>query len=129
MSPARARSAYYELDPAGDFRLTGFYPPNAASPRTVIPSASTGGTHIRTEILDVGQVWVVDGIASRISHLRPTSANSYTAVIAAPVVDGTRHFGMLSVDAPELGQLVDEHRQLIEALAALLAAGRVPITP
>ncbi|MFE4636807.1 GAF domain-containing protein [Streptomyces sp. NPDC056773] len=129
LSPARARSAYYELDAAGDFQLTGFYPPNAASPRAVIPGSSTGGTHIRTEILNVGQVWVVDGTASRISHLRPTSANTYEAVIAAPVVDGTRHFGMLSVDTPELEQFIGEHIQLIEALASLLAAGRVPITP
>ncbi|MFC8794258.1 GAF domain-containing protein [Streptomyces cinereoruber] len=128
-SPARARSAYYALDPAGDFLLVDFYPPNAASPRALIPGASTGGTHIRTEILDVGRVWVVEGSASRISHLRPTSANDYVAVIAAPVVDGTRHFGMLSVDAPELGQFADEHQQLIGALATLLAAGRVPITP
>ncbi|MFJ6523427.1 GAF domain-containing protein [Streptomyces filamentosus] len=128
-SPAQARSAYYELDSAGDFALIGFYPPNASPPRALIPGTSTGGTYIKTEILDVGKVWVVDGTANRISHLRPTSSNNYTAVIAAPVADGTRHFGLLSVDAPELGQFVDEHEQLIEALAALLAAGRVPITP
>lgn len=129
LSEARARSAYYELTPSGDFRLRGFRPTNAAPPRSVIPGNSTGGTHITTEILDVDQVWAVDGTPSRISHLRPTSANSYQAVIAAPVADGTRHFGMLSVDAPEHGQFDDDHRKLIEALAKVLAAGRVPLVP
>ncbi|MFJ5935131.1 GAF domain-containing protein [Streptomyces sp. NPDC093071] len=129
LSPARARSAYYELDSAGDFQRVDFYPPNAAPPRQVIPGTGTGGTHIRTEILDPGQLWVVDGTTSRISHLLPTSANSYTTVIAAPVVDGTRQFGMLAVDASEPERFAAEHLRLIEALATLLVAGRVPITP
>ncbi|MCX4985891.1 hypothetical protein [Streptomyces sp. NBC_00572] len=68
------------MDAAGDLRLTGFYPPQAPSPRSSIPGGGTGGTHIRTEILDVGQVGVVDGTASRISHLRPTSAPDHALI-------------------------------------------------
>ncbi|MFF5448468.1 GAF domain-containing protein [Streptomyces sp. NPDC012888] len=131
LTAPQARSAYYELTPGGDFLLRGFFPASAANrPRPLIAGNSTGGAHIKTEILDVGRVWAVDGgDPSRVSHLRPTSANTYAAVIAAPVTDGSRHFGMLAVDAPEAGQFVPEHQRLIAALADFLAACRVSVEP
>ncbi|MBB4778504.1 MULTISPECIES: GAF domain-containing protein [Actinomadura] len=121
----RARASFYSRTAADDYELVKFSPVTAPSPRAKIEGAHPGGSHIKVDILDKDAIWVVDGTPPNISYLKPTSVNSYEAVIAAPVICNGRQFGVLSIDAPTAKDFIVEHRNLIRALADLIAASKL----
>jgi hypothetical protein len=52
------------------------------------------------------------------------STTGYAAVIAVAVTAGPRRFGMLTVDAPEVGQFTHTDVELVRVLANLLGSGQ-----
>lgn len=120
----RARAAFYRTVADG-YELVAFKPVTASPPRSKILGTHPGGSHIKVDIIDAESIWVVDGTTPKISYLKPTSNNSYNAVIAAPVIANGKAFGMLSIDAPGPEHFFNEHRNLIRALADLIATGRL----
>lgn len=128
---ARARAAFYMKDSSGNYDLKMYSPPHANPPRSQILGSTPEGSHISTMILGTPpKPWIVDGKTStigpgstpNISYMKQTSINSYEAVIAAPVACNGKSFGMLSVDTPDSEVFIKEHRDLILALAGVIAA-------
>ncbi|UGT63989.1 GAF domain-containing protein [Nocardia asteroides] len=120
----RARAAYFEKSPTGDYILKASYPPDPSrTPRDKWLSSQPQAAHISSDILgSTPKTWVVDGTPTNISYMRPTSHSNYEAVIAAPVAAGGRLFGMLSVDVPSASDFIPDHEHLITALGDVLAA-------
>jgi hypothetical protein len=116
----RARCTFYLYDPAADeFRREDHYPHHRV-PRSVIDPVGT--THMKTQILaGGGKTFRIDGVAERHSYLIPPGTG-YQAVIAVPVIFGTKEVGVLAVDAPEYSDFINDHVTLMESLAAVLAA-------
>jgi len=55
----------------------------------------------------------------------PTTAGSYRTVIAVAVTAGLAKLGMLTVDAPDVGDLTAADVELVRVLANLLGSGLV----
>ncbi|WP_369777410.1 hypothetical protein [Streptomyces sp. R33] len=116
----RARCSFYLYDAAtGGFTLEASYP-GYRPPRNVIDPV--GAAHMKNEILGGGgKTFRIDGDQVTRSYLIP-AGTGYEAVIAVPVIHGTREIGVLSVDAPRFADFIDPHVTLMEALARILAA-------
>ncbi|WP_350284091.1 GAF domain-containing protein [Streptomyces graminofaciens] len=116
----RARCSFYLYDATtGGFTLEGTFP-GYRTPRTTIDP--TGAAHMKNEILGGGgKTFRIDGIQVDHSYLVP-AGTGYKAVIAVPVIHGTKEIGILSVDAPSYSDFIDHHVPLMESLANILAA-------
>ncbi|WP_374939622.1 GAF domain-containing protein [Streptomyces sp. UH6] len=115
----RGRCSFYLYDAATDeFRREDYYPHHRV-PRNVIDPVGT--THMKTQILGGGgKTFRIDGVVERHSYLIPPGSG-YKAVIAVPVIFGTKEVGVLAVDAPEYSDFNNDHVTLMESLAAVLA--------
>ncbi|MEU7038571.1 GAF domain-containing protein [Streptomyces sp. NPDC046237] len=68
-----------------------------------------------------GKPFRIDGEHEKHSYLIPVGTG-YEAVIAVPVIHGSREIGVLAVDAPSFSDFIDPHVTLMESLANTLAA-------
>lgn len=115
----QARCSFYLYDAAtGGFTLKGTFPGHRL-PRSVIDPV--GAAHMKNEILGGGgKTFRIDGVHERHSYLVP-AGTGYEAVIAVPVIHGTKEIGVLAVDAPSFSDFIDQHVKLMESLANILA--------
>lgn len=116
----RARCSFYLYDATtGGFTLARSLP-GYRTPRAVIDPV--GAAHMKNEILaGGGKTFRIDGAQVTQSYLVP-AGTGYKAVIAVPVIHGTREIGVLSLDAPSFSDFIDPHVTLMESLADILAA-------
>ncbi|MFF7776222.1 GAF domain-containing protein [Streptomyces tanashiensis] len=116
----RARCSFYLYDATTrDFKLEGTFP-GQRTPRSVVDPVGTA--HMKNEILGGGgKTFRIDGVHETHSYLVPPGAG-YKAVIAVPVIYGTKEIGILSVDAPDYSDFIDHHVTLMESLADILAS-------
>ncbi|MEU7011217.1 GAF domain-containing protein [Streptomyces sp. NPDC046332] len=116
----RARCSFYLYEAAtGGFTLAGTFPGHR-QPRAVIDPV--GAAHMKNAILGGGgKPFRIDGEHEKHSYLIP-AGTGYEAVIAVPVIHGTREIGVLAVDAPSFSDFIDPHVTLMESLANTLAA-------
>ncbi|MFC8350742.1 GAF domain-containing protein [Streptomyces sp. NPDC057280] len=115
----RARSAYYEMDAAGDFIRVdkrGRIP----EPSIKVAAGSMGGHHMDF-ILNSGTSFFADGTPGNTSIINPQGIG-YKSVIAVPVRADGKRFGVLTVDAPEYADFIPAHVDLMKTLANVLAA-------
>ncbi|WP_280296256.1 hypothetical protein [Nocardia abscessus] len=125
-----ARAAFYKRTPAGDYNLVAYYPVTTSNvPRSTIEGSRPEGSHIATHILkSPPALWKVDGKNGNISYMK-TAHSRYEGVIAAPVACNGRLYGMLSVDVPDASKLINEHEDLVQALADVIATNLLMMEP
>lgn len=114
-----ARSAYYGMDGRRTL-VRAVYGGRSSLPR----ERFVGGTPDGDFVLDLVQrgdlVFVGD---VRVDPLVTPSTSGYRTVIAVAVTAGSRRLGLLTVDAPEPGDLTGADVELVRVLANLLGSG------
>lgn len=116
-----SRSAFYRLAPAGDRLTREVYAGRAALPRPEFRTGTRDGDAV-LDLVARGDLVFVEDVATD-PMVRPTVPGSYRTVIAAAVTAGERRLGMLTVDAPQPGDLSRTDVELVRVLANLLGSG------
>lgn len=118
-----ARSGFYALEPLdrGPPSLHRVaYAGRATQPRLAFHLGTPDGDFV-LDLVDRGDLVFIDDVEAH--ALVTPSAPGYRTVIAVAVTAGARRLGMLTVDAPEPGDLTSTHVELIRVLANLLGSG------
>lgn len=115
-----ARSAFYQLDPTGQALTRVAYGGRATQPRSRFTVGTTDGDFV-LDLVNRGDLVFIDDVDT--APLVTPSAPGYRTVIAVAVTAGARKIGMLTVDAPEPGDLTSTHVELVRVLANLLGSG------
>ncbi|MFI5876459.1 GAF domain-containing protein [Streptomyces sp. NPDC051445] len=114
----KARSAYYELVVDDLSRVC--YSGRAESPRQKFSAGTSDGDYLLNLVRSKDLVFVED--VSTNPLVTPASSG-YKTVIAVSVTAGDQILGLLTVDAPSIGDLTDVHVELVRVLANLLGSG------
>lgn len=115
-----ARSAFYALDPGGASLTRVAYSGRPTQPRQSFAVGTPDGDYV-VDLVNRGDLVFVDDVDA--DPLVTPSAPGYRTVIAVAVTAGARRLGMLTVDAPEQGDLTSNHVELVRVLANLLGSG------
>ena len=115
-----ARSTFYALDSSERVLSRVAYGGRAAQPRPDFTLGTPDGDFV-LDLVDRGDLVFIDDVAQH--PLVTPSAPGYRTVIAVAVTAGARRIGMLTVDAPEPGDLTSTHVELVRVLANLLGSG------
>lgn len=119
--PPSARSAFYQYDAAGQFLHREAYAGRSTPPRVEFTAGTADGDAV-LDLVNRGDLVFVDSVAAD-PIVVPTNPGDYETVIAVAVTAGSRRLGMLTVDAPNTGDLGSTDAELIRVLANLLGAG------
>ncbi|GAA4355838.1 GAF domain-containing protein [Angustibacter luteus] len=122
LTAAEARSAFYRLDGDGLGLTRESWGGRSMQPR---PRFS-GGTPDGDAVLDIvrqGDFVFVDDVAAS-PMVTPTTGSGYRTVVAVAVTAGPVPLGLLTVDAPGLGDLSEDDVELVRVLANLLGAAQ-----
>lgn len=116
-----ARSAFYALDSSGCALNRMVYAGRPVLPRPTFTAGTPDGDFV-LDLVDRGDLVFVDDVAAH-PVVTPSSPGSYGTVIAVAVTAGANKLGMLTVDAPEPGDLTANDVELVRVLANLLGSG------
>ncbi|MEU5094609.1 GAF domain-containing protein [Streptomyces sp. NPDC020996] len=114
----KARSAYYEMVGSDLNRVC--YSGRAESPREKFSAGTSDGDYL-LNLVQAKDLIFVEDIAS--NPLVTPTTSGYRTVIAVSVTAGDEALGLLTVDAPDIGDLTNVHVQLVRVLANLLGSG------
>lgn len=115
-----ARSAFYALAANGAALSRVAYSGRATQPRPEFAAGTPDGDFV-LDLVQRGDLVFIDDVDAH--PLVTPSAPGYRTVIAVAVTAGARKLGMLTVDAPDPGDLTATHVELIRVLANLLGSG------
>lgn len=122
LTPPDSRCAFYALEGVAGAELVRV----AYGGRSALPRPSfVAGTPDGDAVLDLvrrGEFVFVDDVAAD-PMVHPSVPGDYRTVIAVAVTAGPRRLGMLTVDAPQPGDLSRTDVELVRVLANLLGAG------
>jgi hypothetical protein len=118
-----ARSAFYRLDPATGWLVLDVYGGRSAQPRDHFVAGEEAADVLIDVVLRGDLVYIPDVDVDRM--ITPTSPGQYATVIAVAVTAGPTPLGLLTVDAPVVGQLTTVDVELVRVLANLLGSGLV----
>lgn len=118
-----ARSAFYRLDPATGWLVLDVYGGRSALPRDHFVTGDEAGDVLLDLVTRGDLVFIPDVEVDRL--ITPTSPGQYATVIAVAVTAGPTPLGLLTVDAPAVGQLTTVDVELVRVLANLLGSGLV----
>ena len=125
LTAAGSRSAFYVGDPAGGSLVRAVYAGRSTLPRERFERGTPDGDFV-LELVAQGELLFIDDV--RAHPMVTPSTKGYAAVIAVAVTAGSRRFGMLTVDAPEVGQFTHTDVELVRVLANLLGSGQADVT-
>lgn len=118
-----ARSAFYRLDRATGWLVLDVYGGRSAQPRDHFVPGDEAADVLIDVVTRGDLVFIPDVEVDRL--ITPTSAGQYATVIAVAVTAGPIPLGLLTVDAPQVGQLTTIDVELVRVLANLLGSGLV----
>jgi hypothetical protein len=118
-----ARSAFYRLDPATGWLVLDVYGGRSALPRDHFVTGDQAGDVLIDLVTRGDLVFIPDVEVDRL--ITPTSPGQYATVIAVAVTAGPTPLGLLTVDAPAVGDLTPVDVELVRVLANLLGSGLV----
>ncbi len=121
LTVAGSRSAFYLADPTGAALVRAVYAGRSTLPRERFERGTPDGDFV-LELVAHGELLFVDDVQAH--PMVTPSTTGYAAVIAVAVTAGPRRFGMLTVDAPEVGQFTHTDVELVRVLANLLGSGQ-----
>lgn len=116
-----ARSAFYRLDDPGTALHREAFAGRPAPPRPLFRSGTPDGTFV-LDLVRSGDIVVVEDVEVH-PLVTPSQRSGYRTVIAAAVGAGPERIGLLTVDAPEVGDLGGTDIEVVRVLANLLGAG------
>lgn len=116
-----SRSAFFLLDPAGDRLVRQTYAGRSTLPRAEFVAGTADGDSVLDLVLRGDLVFIEDVEVDPM--VIPTTPGSYRTVIAVAVTAGPVKLGMLTVDAPDVGDLTEADLELVRVLANLLGSG------
>ena len=122
-----ARSAFYRLDPVTGWLVLDVYGGRSALPRDHFVPGNEAGDVLLDLVARGDLVYIPDVEVDRL--ITPTSPGQYATVIAVAVTAGPTPLGLLTVDAPMVGQLTPMDVELVRVLANLLGSGLVQEQP
>ncbi|WP_156365282.1 hypothetical protein [Sciscionella sediminilitoris] len=117
----RTRACYFELEHGPPRRLIchGIYSGRDRGPVTVFDETTDDGSHVFANIIDQLSSEFQPAVPS-LDALAHRDARPYQTYIACAVSSGEAASGMLTVDAPEKGDLADQDEAFIRLLAQVL---------
>jgi putative methionine-R-sulfoxide reductase with GAF domain len=118
-----SRSAFYLMEPGGNRLVRQVYAGRATLPRAEFVAGTADGDSVLDLVLRGDLVFIEDVDVDPM--VIPTTAGSYRTVIAVAVTAGLAKLGMLTVDAPDVGDLTAADVELVRVLANLLGSGLV----
>jgi putative methionine-R-sulfoxide reductase with GAF domain len=121
-----SRSAFYVQDPAGGRLVRAVYAGRSTLPRERFERGTPDGDFV-LELVANGDLLFIDDVSAH--PVITPSTPGYAAVIAVAVTAGPRRFGMLTVDAPQVGQFTQTDVELVRVLANLLGSGQAGQLP
>jgi len=121
LTAAEARSAFYALDATGLALHRLVYAGRSMLPRPTFHAGTSDGDFV-LDLVDRGDLVFIDDVEEH-PIVTPSRPGSYGTVIAVAVTAGVRKLGMLTVDAPQPGDLSAQDVELIRVLANLLGSG------
>jgi hypothetical protein len=116
-----SRSAFYGLDRSGRMLSREVYAGRSALPRPAFTAGTPDGDAV-LELVARGEFVFVRDVDTDLM-VTPSTPGEYRTVIAVAVTAGTRRLGMLTVDAPQPGDLTPADVELVRVLANLLGSG------
>lgn len=121
IGPDRARVSYYELDagPPRALRPSPFSAGRAPAPTKVFVSGTREGEDVLS-LIDHGEHRFVADVAATPPPGWTGTEHGYRTFISVPVGTEATKYGMLTVDAPEPGDLAITDLHVVWFLAALL---------
>ncbi|MDQ3112514.1 MAG: GAF domain-containing protein [Actinomycetota bacterium] len=118
-----SRSAFYRLDDATGWLVLDVYGGRSALPRDHFITGDEAGDVLIDLVARGDLVFIPDVEVDRL--VRPTSPGEYATVIGVAVTAGPTPLGLLTVDAPVVGDLTTVDVELVRVLANLLGSGLV----
>ena len=118
-----SRSAFYLLDPGADRLVRQAYAGRSTLPRPEFVAGTADGDGVLDLVLRGDLVFIEDVEVDPM--VIPTTADAYRTVIAVAVTAGRVKLGVLTVDAPDVGDLTATDMELVRVLANLLGSGLV----
>jgi hypothetical protein len=116
-----SRSAFYRSDPGGTLLTREAYAGRAALPRLEFRAGTRDGDTVLDLVRRGDLVFVEDCDVDPM--ITPTTPGTYRTVVAVAVTAGPLPLGLLTVDAPRVGDLSGTDVELVRVLANLLGAG------
>jgi transcriptional regulator with GAF, ATPase, and Fis domain len=114
----RRRAVVYALDPAHRLMRSIAHAGRGAGPRDFVAGTPRGDTAL--QMLADGEPVLVADLAQW-PKAWAAAGGEYSTFVAVPIVAGQVAFGMVTVDAPNAGDLTDTDMQLVVLFANLLA--------
>ncbi|WP_130493903.1 GAF domain-containing protein [Motilibacter rhizosphaerae] len=121
VTTAAARSAFYRLDDQLEVLQRETWAGRPAPPRASFQSGTADGDYV-LDLVHTGDIVLVDDVDAN-PLVTPSPRSGYRTVIAASVQAGATPLGLLTVDAPAVGDLTATDVEVVRVLAGLLAAG------
>lgn len=115
------RCAFYRCGPTFDVLTREAYAGQATPARDVFRAGTDDGDAV-LEVVRRGEIVFVEDVAAN-PHVFPSTPGVYGTVIAVAVTAGEERLGLLTVDAPRVGDLTLTHVELLRVLANLLGSG------
>jgi hypothetical protein len=116
-----SRSAFYQLDEDWQGLTRETWGGRSAQPRGSFSAGTPDGDAV-LDLVRAGDYVVIDDVAAS-PMVTPSPGAGYRTVVAVAVTAGSLPLGMLTVDAPHVGDLGAIDVELVRVLANLLGAG------
>ena len=116
-----ARSAFYRRSPDGRRLFRDAYAGRPTLPRFSFVAGTPDGDTV-LDLVERGDLVFVEDVEAD-PMIEPSTPGTYRSVIAVAVTAGRQRIGMLTVDAPDLGELTPTDVEMVRVLANLLGSG------
>ena len=121
LTAPEGRCAFYRCAPSFDLLTREAYAGQATPARDVFRAGTDDGDAV-LDVVRRGEIVFVEDVAAN-PHVFPSTPGVYGTVIAVAVTAGDVRLGLLTVDAPHVGDLTLTHVELLRVLANLLGSG------
>jgi hypothetical protein len=116
-----ARSAFYQLDEDWQGLTREVWGGRSSQPRGAFIAGTPDGDAV-LDVVRAGDYVVIDDVEAS-PMVTPSAGAGYRTVVAVAVTAGSLPLGLLTVDAPRVGDLGPTDVELLRVLANLLGAG------
>ena len=116
-----ARSAFYRRSASGDRLTRDSYAGRSMLPRFSFVAGTPDGDTV-LDLVERGDLVFIEDVEAD-PMITPSAPGTYRSVIAVAVTAGRQRIGMLTVDAPEVGELTVTDVEMVRVLANLLGSG------
>lgn len=128
----RLRATYYRIRPADARKNERFSPEGhtgrGTKPKTVFSRGTANGNFVFKKMEDNEPIFVGDVDKCDLPGWKARSRD-YKTFISVPVRGESRVYGMLTVDAPTVGELTEYDESFIKCVGLLLASGIAMVNP